>query len=60
MITTNNLLGLYCKYTDEAFKYEKLKNNSNNMHDNIQYLIANALCNAFYELYKISEENDGK
>jgi hypothetical protein len=60
MITTNDLLGLYCKYTDEAFKYEELKNYSNNMHDNIQYLIANALCNAFYELYKISEENDGK
>lgn len=60
MITTNDLLGLYCKYADETLKYEKLKNNSNNMHDNIQYLIANALCNAFYELYKISEENDGK
>jgi len=60
MITTNDLLGLYCKYTDETLKYEKLNNNSNNMHDNIKYLIANALCNVFYELYKISEENDGK
>ena len=60
MITTNDLLGLYCKYTGEALKYEELKNSSNNMHYNIKYLIADALCNVFYELYKISEENDGK
>jgi len=59
MITTNQIFNLYAYYLSERNKYNDVKDKSQGMHDNVQFLIYDALSDMLFKLYSYSQENDG-